>query len=105
MTIAADSLSSFMRLPAGLLFTAGLALVPVAGFIVFVASRATVPAAGGWLVVVGNAAWALTSLALLTESRLTPNALGIAFIVIQAAAVAILAELEFTCLKRIPRAT
>ena len=100
MEMGASPLASLLQLPAGLLFYAGLSLFPVAAFIAFVASRAVIPRVGVWLVIIGNAMWTLTSLALLTDQRITPNALGIAFIVIQAAVVAILAELEYTALKR-----
>lgn len=102
MNIGAAPLAALLNLPPALLFYAGLSLFPIAAFIVFVASRATIPVAGVWLIVIGNAAWTLTSLALLTDNRLTPNALGIAFILIQAAAVAVLAELEYTGLKNQP---
>ena len=100
MEMGASPLSSLLQLPANLLFYAGISLFPIAAFIAFVASRAVIPAAGVWLVIIGNALWTLTSLALLTDQRIAPNALGIAFIVIQAAVVAILAELEHTGLKR-----
>lgn len=99
MSFGSTPLAGLTNLPAGLLFYAGLSLFPVAAFIVFVASRAAIPAAGVWMVVIGNAAWSLTSLALLTDQRVSPNALGIAFVLIQAAAVALLAELEYMGLK------
>ena len=100
MALAASPLAALLQLPASLLFYAGLSLFPVAAFIALVASRGSIPYGGVWLVVIGNALWTLTSLALLTDQRLAPNSLGVAFIVIQAAAVAILAELEYTCIKR-----
>ena len=100
MTLAAAPLATLLQLPGGLLFYAGLSLLPVAGVIAFVASRVTIPTAGVWFVILGNAAWVLTSLALLTDQRVAPNSLGVAFILVQAAAVAILAELEYSGLKR-----
>jgi hypothetical protein len=99
MSLGATPLASLLHLPTALLIYSGLSLFPVAAFIAFVASRSTIPAAGVWLVVAGNAAWSLTSLALLTDQRISPNALGIAFVLIQAAVVALLAELEYTGLK------
>lgn len=100
MTIAAAPLATLLHLPQGLLFFAGASLFPVAAFIAFVASRHVIPSAGVWLVIIGNALWTMASLALLTDQRITPNAMGIAFILVQATAVAILAELEYAGLRR-----
>jgi hypothetical protein len=105
MTLGATPLAALLLLPAGLLFYSGLSLLPIAAFIAFVATRQTISPAGVWLVIIGNAGWVLTSLALLTDQRLTPNTLGIGFILLQAAAVAVLAELEYAGLKRTGRTT
>lgn len=99
MTIGATALASITIMPTALLYYAGFALFPVAAFIAFIATRAAIPAMGVWMVVLGNAAWSLASLALLTDQRLSPNAFGIAFVLVQAAVVALLAELEYAGLK------
>jgi len=47
-----------------------------------------------WLVILGNAAWAVASIAILFTDLIEPNTIGIVVIVAQAVAVAIFAELE-----------
>jgi hypothetical protein len=81
-------LSGLLGLPATLLFYAGVALFPCAVLmLVAMGSRAL-----AWLVVAGNAAWILGSVAVLLLT--SPTALGYAFVIAQAIAVAVLAELE-----------
>ena len=53
-----------------------------------------------WLVIIGNALWALDSVLLLVSGWVAPTALGGAFVVAQALVVALLAELEYTGLRR-----
>ncbi len=101
MSLAASPLAALTNLPTALLTYAGLALFPVAAFIALIGSRVAIPAAGVWIVVLGNAAWSLASLALLADQRVSPNTLGIAFVLIQAVAVALLAELEYIGLKTV----
>jgi hypothetical protein len=52
------------------------------------------------VVVLGNLAWALASVALLLEGLLQPNAMGIGFVLFQAAGVCTLAGLEWLGLRR-----
>ncbi len=101
LTLGASTLSGVLGLPPALLFYAGLSLFPIAAFIAFVASQAALPATGIWLIIIGNAAWIVASLALLVDQRVTPSYLGIAFVLGQAVAVGILAELEYTGLRRV----
>ena len=91
-------------LPAGLLFWAGAALLPVALFM-FATARAAQPSrAAAWIVIAGNEAWVLASVALLLTGWVEPTALGYAFVLAQAAAVAVLASIEFLALRRMPAA-
>ncbi|WP_431267624.1 hypothetical protein [Dankookia sp. P2] len=53
-----------------------------------------------WVVILGNALWALDSLLLLVSGWVAPTALGGSFVVAQALVVALLAELEYTGLRR-----
>ncbi len=55
-----------------------------------------------WLVVIGNVGWVLGSLVLMAGGLIAPNALGQAFIGLQAVAVAGLAVMEYTALRRKP---
>jgi len=82
------------QIPPALLFYAGLGLLPVAVFMGLVALRPVIPAAGVRLIVAGNILWVAGSLLLLGAGLITPNVLGLGFIVGQAAVVAVLARLE-----------
>ena len=93
-------LERLLGLPAALLVSAGLSLLPCAAFIAFVATREIMPRAAVWTIIVLNALWVVGSILLLTNGGLAPTALGIAFVLAQAAVVAILAELEYVGLRR-----
>lgn len=88
-------LSSFLGIPHVVLTGAGILLFPVAVFMAFVAARASAPGWAAWIVIAGNAAWVIASLALVLGPFITPTKLGIAFILAQAAVVAILAVAEY----------
>jgi hypothetical protein len=98
MTIAAKPVANLTGLPAELLGSAGLSLFPIAAFIAFVATRQPAWPTGVWLVILGNIGWVVGCLGLLLGA--SPTILGMAFVSAQAIAVAVLAELEFTGLRR-----
>jgi hypothetical protein len=52
------------------------------------------------IVIAGNAAWTLASIALLFSAAVTPNILGEAFVVAQAIATGVLAELQYIGLRK-----
>jgi hypothetical protein len=95
LSAMAGKLSALLGLPEPLLFYAGLSLFPIAAFMAWTAQRPAEPAV--WLVIGGNALWVLGSLAVLA---LSPTAVGYAVVIAQAAAVAVLAELEYIGLRR-----
>jgi hypothetical protein len=95
LSALAAKLSALLGLPAPLLLVAGLSLFPIAAFMAWAAKRPSPPAV--WLVIGGNALWVLGSLLVLA---LSPTTLGIVFVIAQAAAVALLAELEYAALRR-----
>lgn len=92
MLLGASFLSPLLGLPAMLLTVAGAALLPVAALFGWMSRQPIVSPALLLMAVVGNAAWVVGSLAVLTLSKPTP--LGMAFVASQAAAVAVLAMLE-----------
>src|SRR5262245_32171130 len=100
MTIAAKPVANLTGLPAALLGSAGLSLFPIAAFIAFVATRQPAWPAGVWLVILGNIGWVVGCLGLLLGAFANPTTPGMAFVSAQAIAVAVLAELEFTGLRR-----
>jgi hypothetical protein len=53
-----------------------------------------------WVVIIANALWVVDSLWLLVSGWVSPTALGVAFVLAQAAAVAVLTELEYIALRR-----
>ena len=99
LALLAAPLAPFLGLSAGLLLYAGLALLPIAAFIAWVAAREQISPAGVWLVIIGNALWVLASLALLFA--VSPTALGYAFVIGQALIVAALAEMEYVALRKV----
>lgn len=103
LTIGAGVIAEITAIPANVSLFAGMSLFPVALFIAVVATRKVLMPALVWLVVAGNAAWVIASLWLIFGGSIAPNALGVAFVLVQAAAVALLAELEFFGLRRLPQ--
>jgi hypothetical protein len=101
LTIGADVIAGLTSIPAQLSFYAGLSLFPIALLIGFAATRPTIVPPLVWLVIAGNVLWVAASLWLAFAGPIAPNAIGTAFILVQAAAVALLAELEFFGLRRL----
>ncbi len=52
------------------------------------------------IVITGNAAWTLGSIALLFSGAVSPNALGMAMVMAQAIATGVFAELQYVGLRR-----
>jgi len=97
LVTAADPIAGLTELPVPLLREAGILLFPFALFVLWAARRG-----GGWpvqAVVAANVAWVAASLALIA-SPWSGSALGIAFVGAQAAAVALLAALQWRMLGR-----
>ncbi|MEO9341096.1 hypothetical protein ABFT80_27270 [Mesorhizobium sp. SB112] len=96
----ASFLSPLLNLPQGLIFWAGVALLPVAALLIAAARRSEIPRF--WLreIVFINVAWVIASFGILIAGLVQPNALGIAFIVAQALAVGLFAELQYIALRR-----
>jgi hypothetical protein len=98
LIIGAGFIAGLTGLPAALLLYAGIALLPIAAFMAIVASRPTPPAAGVWLIVLGNIGWIAASVLLILSGWVAPNALGHAFVLVQALIVAGLSWLEYGAL-------
>jgi hypothetical protein len=95
LMLGAGPIASLTLIPPSLLYYAGLMLLPIAAFMALVALPANPPALGVWLVILGNIGWVIASVALIFGDWIAPNTLGILFIGAQAAAVALLAALEY----------
>ena len=99
----AGLVAGLLGLPAGLLRGAGLALLPVAAFIVWLARQPT-PSRLGIKALVGlNLAWVAASLLLLASGWVSPTMLGTGFVLAQAAMVAVFAGLEAKALREAVR--
>ena len=100
LTLFSGSLTSLLRVPGELLFYAGLVLLPYAALVGWLATRDALPRWSVWAVIVTNVLWAVDSVLLAMSGWVEPNALGYAFIVVQALVVAGFAELQFIGLRR-----
>lgn len=100
LVFGAGYLTSLLNLPETFLRSTGLFLIAWTALVGFLATRETLSKAIVWAVIVGNAVWTVDSLALLATSWIAPNTLGIAFIVMQAVAVGLFAELQFMGLRK-----
>lgn len=89
-----------LALPAPLLREAGILLLPFAALVGLLASRSEPPAAAVWAVIATNITWIVASGMLLLGEWATPNALGHAFVIGQAAVTALFADLEYLGLKK-----
>lgn len=96
------SLVPLSGLPAPLLAGTGWFLLAYAAAVVLIAMRDPLPRALVWLLVIGNAGWAVASIALLASGLVAPTALGTAWVLAQAVTVGVLAKLQRTGLRRQP---
>jgi hypothetical protein len=103
LAAAAAPLSGLLGLPEPLLRVAGLILLPYAALVAWVGSRAHPARNAVRAIVAVNAVWVADSLALLaagpTLASLAPGALGVAFVLAQAAAVGCFAFAQWAALR------
>jgi hypothetical protein len=104
MIVGAPYLSPLLGLPSGLLFWAGIALVPFVALLLATLRRQAVPRLIMIDIIAINALWVAASFGLLFSGLVSPSALGIAFVAAQALAVAVLAELQFVGMRRATKA-
>ncbi|SEF33316.1 hypothetical protein ABL840_10375 [Variovorax sp. NFACC27] len=95
-----DALARLTGLPAPLLMGTGVFLLAYAAMAAFMASRATPPRTLIGLVVVGNFGWAVACISLLVSGIFPVTAVGVAWVLAQAVCVIVLAELQWTGLRR-----
>lgn len=98
--LGAGLLAPLLGLPQPLLFWAGLFLLPWSAFLFALSRRAELSRLLLIDVIAINGLWVVASVAILVAGLVTPNVLGIAFLLVQATAVAVLAELQFMGLRR-----
>ena len=100
LTLGAGALAPLLSLPDALLRETGLFLILYAALVGWLGTRQAMPRALVGLVIVGNAAWTLLSIALLFSGLVTPNLLGEVFVLAQAIATGVFAELQYVGLRR-----
>jgi hypothetical protein len=100
LTFGAGELAPLLNLPAALLRETGLFLIAYAALVGWLGTRQSMPKALVGIVIAGNAAWTVASIALLFSDAVTPNLIGEAFVAIQAIMVGVLAELQYIGLRR-----
>ena len=83
-TFGAGLLAPMLNLPQPLVIETGLFLVAYTALVGWLGTRQSMPRALVAVVIAGNAAWALGSIALMFSGWVSPNALGYAFIAVHA---------------------
>ena len=102
-TLGAGILAPFLSLPEALLRETGLFLIAYTALVGWLGTRQSVLRPLVLLVVAGNAAWTLASIALLFSGAVKPNLLGEIVVVAQAIATGVFAELQYIGLRRSSR--
>jgi hypothetical protein len=100
LTLGASELAPLLNLPEALLSETGLFLIAYTALVGWLGTRQAMPKALVVIVITGNAAWAVASIALLFSGTVTPNLLGEGFVVIQAIVVGALGELQYVGWRR-----
>jgi hypothetical protein len=100
LTFGAGALAPLLNLPEALLRETGLFLIAYAALVGWLGTRPSMPKALVLIVIAGNAAWTIGSIALLFSGAVTPNLLGEAFVAAQAIAVGAFAELQYIGLRK-----
>jgi hypothetical protein len=100
MIAGADLLTALLGLPVVLMREAGLVLIPYVALVAYVGTRETIARPAVQAVIGLNVLWVAGSALLLLSGFVAPTALGTAFVIAQAAAVALFAELQFIGLRR-----
>jgi hypothetical protein len=100
LTFGAAEFAPLLNLPEALLRESGLFLIAYTALVGWLGTRPSMPRALVAIVIAGNAAWTLASIALLFSGAVTPNLLGEAAIAMQAIVVGALAELQYIGLRR-----
>ena len=100
LSLGAGALAGPLGFPAEFLRGAGLVLLPCAAALAFLASRVRLPRLAIHAVIGINILWVADSILTLVSGWFQPTALGIAFVLAQAAVVAVVTELEVIGLKK-----
>ena len=100
LVVAAGPLESLLAIPAPFLRWAGLILIPYVALVALLGTRDTIAPRNAWLVVEANVAWTVASVLVLVMGWITPNTLGLLFVLGQAAVVAGLGAAQFAGIRQ-----
>ena len=100
LSLGVSVLAPFFNLPEALLRETGLFLIAYAGLVGWLGTRQAAPRTLVLMVIAGNAAWTLGSIALLFSGAVSPNLLGEIVVVTQAIATGVFAELQYVGLRK-----
>ena len=100
LSFGAGALAPLLNLPEALLRETGLFLIAYTALVGWLGTQQSMPKMLVWIVVAGNAAWTVASIALLFSGAVTPNLFGEAAVALQAIAVGAFAELQYVGLRR-----
>lgn len=100
MAAAASPLETWLGLPAVPLRTAGFVLLPFAALVLALGRGGQPARRAVGAVVAMNVTWVIGSVLLLVTGLVQPSMFGYVFILVQAAAVAVLGELQLIGLRR-----
>lgn len=102
---ASPVLDELLGTPLALLLPVGLFLLAYAGSVWIIGTRPRIDRTAAWGVVAANLPWVLASVAAVATGWLPLIGLGTAFVLVQVAAVALFADLQFLGLRRARPAT
>ena len=94
------AMARLLNLPEGLIAYTGEFLLVYAAVVAFVSTRNSFPRGVIWTLVAGNVGWALACVLLLVSGGVSPSMPGVAYVVMQALTVAVLAELQYFGVRR-----
>lgn len=100
LALGAGPLAPLLNLPEPLLRETGLFLIAYAALVWWLGTRQAMPKPLVIIVIAGNAAWTLASIALLFSGWVNPNLLGEILVAMQAIAVGAFAELQYIGLRK-----
>jgi hypothetical protein len=100
LSLGAGALAPLLDLPQTLLRETGLFLIAYTALVGWLGTRPSMPRALVAIVVAGNAAWTIASVALLFSGWVAPNLLGEILVAAQAIVVGVFAELQYVGLRR-----
>ena len=99
LVLCVGPIAALTALPSALLFGAGILLLMIAGYMAAISLPRRIPPLAARIVVLGNGSWIIASVSILAIGVVAPNAIGIAFVLAQAAAVALLTVLEHRAMR------